>query len=148
MTGILAVGSLGVLPVGAQDTTTYPPIVQRLAERFSLNVEDVKEVFEEERAEHHTKMLKTFEDRLSNAVSEGKITEEQKQLILDKHEEMQAKMQDLKSQDLTREEMHEEMKAYHEELKAWAKEQGIEMPLMAFKFGGHGDRMKFIEKLN
>lgn len=148
MTGLLAVGSIGVLPASAQDTTVYPPIVLRLAERFNLNVEDVEDVFEEERAEHHAEILQSFEDRLTEAVANGKITEDQKQAILDKHEEMQAKMEELRSQDLDREEMHEEMKAYHDELRAWAEEQGIEMPFMTFKFGGQGGRMKFIEKLN
>lgn len=148
MTGLLAVGSLGVLPAGAQETTSYPPIIQRLAERFNLNQDEVAEVFEEERAEHHALMLQSFEDRLSGAVGDGKISEEQKQAILDKHEEMQAKMEELRSQNLTREQMHEQMRAYHQELRAWADEEGIEMPFMTFKFGGHGDRMKYIEKLN
>lgn len=150
MTGLLAVGSLGVFPVGAQDSVSYPPIVQKLADRFGLNVEDVEEVFEEERAEHHAQMLQNFEDRLSEAVTEGKITEEQKQTVLDKHEEMLARMEELRSQDLDPEEMHEKMKAYHEELRAWAEEQNIDIPFMAFKVKGpgKGDRMMFIEKLN
>lgn len=135
MTGLLAVGAIGILPAYAEDSTTYAPIVQKLADRFGLNVEDVEEVFDEERAERHAEMLQSFEDRLSEAVTNGKITEEQKQLILDKHEEMQAKMKELKSQDLTREEMQEEMKTYHEELKAWADEQNIDLPLFGFGKG-------------
>src|SRR3989344_2846072 len=125
MTGLLAVGAIGILPASAQEATDYPTIIQKLAERFGLNVEEVQDVFEEERAEHHAEMLESFEDRLNEAVTEGKITEEQKQTILDKHEELEAKMEELRSQDLTPQQMHQEMRTYHEELKTWVEEQGI-----------------------
>ena len=126
MTGLLAVGAIGILPASAQEAPDYPPIIQKLADRFGLNVEEVQDVFEEERAEHHAQMLDSFEDRLSQAVTDGKITEEQKQKILDKHEAMQA---------------------YREELKTWAEEQGIEFPFMAM-FGGHHHGGMFLEKLD
>jgi len=150
MTGILAVGAIRVLPTHAQDSGSYPQVVQRIAEHFGLNQDEVAEVFEEVHAEHHAEMLTSFEDRLSEAVENGDITEDQKQAILDKHEEMQAKMDEIRSQDLSREQMHDQMKAYHEELKAWAENEGIDIPFMNLKFGGngHGDRMKFMHKLN
>jgi DNA repair ATPase RecN len=138
MTGILAVGAIGVLPADAQEANSYPPIIQRLADRFSLNAEEVQVVFEEERADHHSEMLQNFDDRLNNAVSDGKITEEQKAAILDKHEEMQAKMEELLGQDLSREEMHQQMQEYHDELSTWAEELGIEFPYMMMKLGGPG----------
>jgi len=138
MTGLLAIGAIGVLPAAAQESTTYPPIIQRLADRFGLSVEEIEEVFNEERAEHHAQMLQNFEDRLSEAVTDGSITEDQKQAILEKHEELQAKMEELRSQNLTPEEMHEEMRSYHEELKTWTESQGIDLPFFGFMKGfGH-----------
>jgi hypothetical protein len=150
MTGLLAVGAIGVLPAGAEDSINHPPIVQRIAEHFGLNQDEVADVFEEVHAEHHTEMLANFEDRLSEQVASGGLTEDQKQAILDKHEEMRAKMEELMSQNLTREEMHQEMRTHHEGLRAWTEEQGIDIPFMTFKFGGphHGGGHMFIEKLN
>lgn len=141
MTGLLAVGAVGVLPSYAQDSKTYPPIIQKLAERFNLNQDEVAEVFEEQRAEHHAKMLANFEDKLSEKVESGDITEEQKQAILDKYQEMRAKMDELVQADLDKEEAHEQIRAYHEELRAWAQKQGIDLPLFGFwrgfKMGQH-----------
>ena len=149
LTGALAVGTIGITRANAEDTTTYLPIVERLAERFGLNIDEVETVFEEERAEHHAEMLQSFEDRLTEAVTNGKITEVQKQAILEKHEEMAAKMEELRSQNLSGNEMHKQMRAFHEEFKSWAEDQGIEFPFMIFKLDGprHDERM-FIEKLN
>lgn len=133
MTGLLAVGAIGILPAYADDTPAYPPVVQKLADRFGLDVDDVQEVFDEERAEHHAQMLQSFEEILSQEVEDGKITEEQKQLILDKHEEMQAKMEEFK--DLSPEERREKMDAWHDELRTWAQENNIEMPFFKMRFG-------------
>ncbi len=46
------------------------------------NESDVKAVFDEARAEHQTEMKTKMDERLSQAVSAGKITEEQKQAAL------------------------------------------------------------------
>lgn len=97
-------------------------------------------------------MLANFEDRLSKLVEDGKINEEQKQKIMDKHEEMQAKMDEWK--DLSPEDRQEKMKAFHEEMKTWAQENGIDFPFMVFKDGeggfgrGFKAKMYFSEKLN
>lgn len=127
--------ALSVLVVGlmatnvlAQDTSNYPPLVQKIADRFNLNVSDVEEVFDEERDERRAEMFALFADRLDELVSEGKLTEAQKEVILDKHEEMQDKMEELK--DLSPEERHEKMLSLHEEFKTWAEEEGIDLPLI------------------
>ena len=136
LTGALAAGALGFTRVSAQETD-YPPIIDKLVERFGLNPDEVQDVFDEVRAEHHTQMLANFEERLNQAVTDGKITEEQKLAILDKNEEMKAKMDEWKS--LTPEERHTKMQAYHEELKTWAEENGINFPFFGI---GHGRGFK------
>lgn len=130
LAGALAVGTIGINSVSAQDSSSYPPVVQKLAERFGLSQTDVQEVFDEARADHHAQMLANFEDRLNQAVSDGKITEDQKQLILDKHEEIQAKMDELQS--LDPQNRREQMQAYHEELQNWAEDNNIDLPLFGF----------------
>lgn len=140
LTGALAVGTLGVARAYAQDSGNYPPVIQKLAEKFGVSADEVQSVFEEVRAEHQAEMLTNFEERLDNAVQEGKITAEQKQLILDKHEEMQAKMDALR--DLDPEQAREQMKALHEQMQTWAEENGIDFPFVGFKSGfGKGFKM-------
>lgn len=144
---LLGISMMSLSAVYAQDNpTAFPPIIQKLAERFNLNPDEVKDVFEEVHDEHMAEMHAKFEDRLDEQVAAGKITLEQKQMILDKQEEMQAKMEEFK--DLNPEERHEQMKAFHEELKTWAEENDIDAPMFMFK-GVHkaGVPGMFVEKL-
>lgn len=125
---VLVVGILAATNVSAQDTANYPPIVQKIADRFNLNVSEVEQVFDEARDERRAEMYANFADRLDDLVSEGKLTETQKEAVLDKHEEVQDKMEALK--DLAPEERREKAQAIHEEFKAWAEDQGIDLPLI------------------
>jgi len=113
---VLAAGILvaGVTAVKAdEDTSGYPPIVQRLVEKFGLNEADVKAVFDEERSARQAEMQARHEERLNQAVSDGKITEEQKQAILAKQGE-------------------------REEMKAWAESEGIDWEVLQELMGGPG----------
>jgi len=152
LSGALAVGSLGFARAYAQENSEYPPIVLKLAEKFGLNASEVQDVFKEVHDEHEADREARFSEHLNDLVSDGKLTESQKQMILDKHEEMEAKMDEFK--DLEPEQRREKMQQYHEELKIWATENGVEFPFMVFKalkpgfgHGFKGERM-FIEKLD
>jgi hypothetical protein len=66
-----------------------------------------------------------MEENLSQAVLDGKITEEQKNALIAKREEMQANREDLS--DLSREERQEKRKEHRDEMQEWAEENGIDM---------------------
>jgi hypothetical protein len=66
-------------------------------------------------------------ERLNTLVAEGTLSEEQRLALEAKHEEMHALRDQLRSQDLTHEQMHVQMEAAREEFKAWAAEQGIDL---------------------
>jgi len=101
-----------------------------------LNKDEVKAVFDENRAERQGKMEERFEDNINKAVESGKITEAQKSAILTKHEETQAKRDELK--DLPQEERRAAMQKSHEEMIKWAKDNGIDMSQFAGPKGeGH-----------
>jgi len=95
--GVLTIGILGATVALAQESLQHTPIIERLAERFNLNEEDVQEVFNEVHEERQAEMHARFEERLSDAVAEGKITEEQKALIETKHEEIEGRMSNLRN---------------------------------------------------
>src|SRR3989344_1310095 len=95
--GVIMLGLLSVSYVSAQETGNYPPIVQKIAEKFGLNESDVQAVFDEERDERHAEMQARWKERLDDLVNEGKITSKQKQALIDKHEEMHNQMLELQS---------------------------------------------------
>jgi len=137
---VLSLGVFGLDKVKADEDGIYPPIVQKLVERFNLNTEEVKQVFDEERSERQQQMQVRFEERLNQTVSEGKITEEQKQLILAKHEELQAEREAEQEsfKNMTQEERREGMEAKQNELKSWAEQNGIGLEYLFGGFGMHG----------
>ena len=120
--GALLIGSaVKVGTVLAQDSN-YPPIVQKLAEKFNLNQADVQAVFEEERTQRQQERQAAFEEGLTKAVGDGVITEEQKQTLLEKHKTMQ--------------ENREQKGA---EMKEWTESSGIDFSALSSYIGfGHG----------
>lgn len=133
LTGALAAGTLGISNVSAQDTS-YPNIVQRLAQKFNLDANQVQEVFMEVHNQRQAEMEARLVQRLEDMVVDGKITQDQKQMILNKHEEMQAKMDEWK--DLEPEARRGKMQAYHEEIRTWAEENNLDFPFPLMMHGG------------
>lgn len=81
---------------------------------------------------------KKIADRLQQAVEAGKLTAEQRDLILAKLKELQAFRESLK--DKTPKERHQALKQKHQELKTWAKDNKIPLPLLHRKHGPHGPK--------
>jgi type I site-specific restriction-modification system R (restriction) subunit len=106
----------------------------------------VQSVFDDVRSEHHQKMLTNLEERLTQAVKDGKINDTQKQAILKKFSEMNDKRYDFeKYKDMTQEERRSEMEKKRTEMEAWAKENGLTLETLhdlmrhgKRMFGGHG----------
>lgn len=84
---------------------------QEFAERFDLDVNEVTTFMNERAGQFHEQRRAQLEERLNVAVSEGTITEEQKNNLL-------AKM----------DEMGEEPGQHRGELRDWAIENGIDLP--------------------
>ena len=131
-----AVFGATLVAMAAEDLDGYPPIIQALAERFNLDPNDVKEVFDEQHEVRKEEMLKSKEERLDGAVEAGKLTGEQKDELLEKQEEMNAKMAELK--DLPPEERFEAMKEIKEDFQTWLEESEIDIKGVYGGFGkGH-----------
>ncbi len=115
-------------------------LMQRLVSRFNLNESDVKAVFAEVRTERQAEREKALELRLTEAVAAGKLTEAQKQLVLAKHEELQATREaNLTAwQALTPEEKRTQMTEQRQAIQDWAKANGIDT---SFLFMADGPMM-------
>lgn len=133
LAAIALLGTVGygatIAVVRAQEGDSHP-MIQALAERFGLNEDEVKEVFEDIHADHFAQMQESKENRLNQAVEDGVLTEGQKQALLDKFEEKRN---------------HKE--EHKQEMDAWFEEQGIDPEALREYWGfghkGFGHHGKF-----
>lgn len=142
----------GVLVSGARqasaqnNTSTYPTVVEKLVSKFNLNEAEVKAVFDEERTARQSEMQAKIDEKLTQAVTDGKITAAQKQAILVKLTEMKANRTSEKEDwhDLTPSERQTKMQEKRTEMESWAKSIGVDPTILnefMRPFGGKGRHM-------
>ncbi len=141
--GAVLLGSsvFGVSLVGAQDTNnSYNTIVQKISQKFNLNQNEVQAVFDEAHQERHLKMRANLEERLNQAVKDGKINESQKQAILDKFSQIKDKRSgDFdKFKTISEEQRRALMEQTRTELETWASQNGISLQTLKELIGHHG----------
>jgi len=91
-------------------------------------------ITDDERTDRRQTAVSSLETRLAEAVSVGILTEAQRDLILQKHEELRAEREsDLSSwRDLTRDERQSKIDERRADLERWAADNGIDP---AYVFG-------------
>ncbi len=145
---LTAAASYGVFTmknVYAETNTKYPPLVQKLIEHFNLSTSEVDKIMaqdqadrEAKRAEMQAKRHQEIEDKLTQAVKDGKITEDQKTKILAKLDEIKPKNEDKPKREdlskLTQAERKAKMEAFRKEreqikadFEAWQKSLGVDL---------------------
>ncbi len=153
-----AIGVVGLSAVGtsalANSTTDGNTLVDKIAKQFNLNKDDVQKVFDQDKTERKAEMEARYEDKLTQAVKDGKLTEEQKSKILAKHKELAAKFEAKRAankdkrdelKDKTEaewqklmEERKAEMDKLKSELATWEKDNNIPSGYLMFGGGGMG----------
>lgn len=116
-------GMIGVSK--ANDSEKQETLIQKITEKFNLNQGEVEDVFNQHREERHQQRQTEFEEKLNQAVADGKISEEQKNLILNKREELQGQRESFR--DLSPEERKVKKTEHREELEKWAEENNIDI---------------------
>lgn len=143
---------VGVQSIYASENVQSSSLITKIAQKFNLSEDDVKAVFESNRQEHEQEKHQNYEAMLTEAVTQGKITEAQKQLIIAKNAEIKTVRDTTMDhhKDLTQEERQTQMTEHHAQmekdrdaLEAWAKENGIDMKYLMMGGGGHGPRGNF-----
>jgi hypothetical protein len=137
---VLGFTLLDVNLASADNSENYQKtIVQKIAEKFNLNQDEVQKVFDEVRSERQAEMEAEQQEQLTQLISEGKITEEQKTLIENKQKELRENMESEKDnfKNLTHEERRAQMEEKRSELETWANENGIDVQYL-MPFGGKG----------
>jgi|GEM_PF-1453485 len=118
------------MPVNAQNTSEseqFNTLVQRIAEKLNMDTADVKAVFEEVHKEKQSSHTSKLELRLSEAVTKGVITEDQKGQLLLKFGELTAAHGENREawMNLSPEERQSKLTVQREELEKWASDHGI-----------------------
>lgn len=115
-------------------------LVDKIASKFNLNKADVQAVFDEERAAREAEHQQRMGDRLTQAVKDGKITEDQKAKILAKLKEIKADMDANRDtmKDETAAERKAAMEAKRAELEKWASDNNISLEYLRMGMGHHG----------
>lgn len=121
----------------AESNNPKTGIIDKLSQKFNLNKDDVKKVFDEERDSRQAEHQQKFKDKITQLVKDGKISQAQADKITAKQAEMQTFMESLKGK--TADERHKAMDAKKTELQAWAKSNGIDEKYLMPGFGnGNG----------
>lgn len=123
----------------AQAATTVPnreTLIQRIADAFHLNKDDVQKVFDQFHTDRVAAHDQKYTDRLDQAVKDGKLTSAQEQLILDKRKELQNKVQDYKT--MTQEQRKTAKQQERQDLKTWAHQNNIDLKYLLPGFGMMG----------
>lgn len=125
-------------------TNPMNTIATAIAQKFNLNASDVQAVInqtmEAERAAMKAKMQEQIGAQLAKAVTDGKITQAQADLIKAKAAELKSAMEADRTaaQSLTPEQMKAKMQANMTALQAWATANNIPKELLHFVGGGPG----------
>ncbi|MCA9382392.1 hypothetical protein KC660_03230 [Candidatus Dojkabacteria bacterium] len=132
-------GLLTSKTLAATTSGTYPTIIENLATKFNLNKDEVQQVFEDTKTQIQT-------DRLDNLVSDGTITEEQKQLVLDKQEEIKTKVDEINNKELTATERREAMDNLRDEIQQWEDDNNIPEHVLGPWGGMRGGRHGMMDR--
>lgn len=109
----------------------------QLAQKFGKSEAEVTQIMEETRQENRSQMMRGFEGRLERAVTNGELTTEQKQLLLEKRTELQASCDS----------SGERKQLNHDELTSWAEQNGIDPSFLMGKGPGNGEEQRLGENV-
>lgn len=141
LAALVGVGSHTVGTVYAQESDSIPTRVQEIADRFNLNVNEVSDFFKEKRKARMVERQAAREEALNTAVSEGKITEEQKNTLLARMEENRPDREAM--QNLSMEERQAQREEHKAGMEAWAEENGIDLSNLNLGRKGFGGGRRF-----
>ncbi len=141
LSGIVLFGAGSVIVNAQTDQSPDSGLVAELASKFNLDKSQVQAVFDSYHKEHRQEMEQArqqqIENRLNQAVSDGKITSEQKKEILTEIAKLKSEFDPTTMKDQTDEERQASMQKHKEEIDAWSQSTGIDASYLMMG-GRHG----------
>lgn len=120
-------------------------LAQMIAQKFNLNQSEVQTVLDQykgQKQEERKQQIQTkLEDRLTQLVKNGKLTEAQKQAVISKQNELRNLYNTDSFRNLTPDQKRAEMQRKHDEFITWVTSQGIDQNVLPFGFGKEGRGM-------
>jgi hypothetical protein len=153
LTAILAVVTIGAGVASADVSTNsnsnrqnhMASLIQAIANKFNLNATELEAVVDEtmqaNREQMQAEREEEFANRLAKAVTDGKITQAQSDLITAKKAEMRSEMETERGtfSSLSKDEIKTKMEARRAEIESWAETNNIPLEyLMGMNKGGEG----------
>lgn len=151
---VLALGGTAYADSTASGRGAYmDQLVNAIATRFNLNTSDVQQVFDEQKTqmqeqmqqnmqERQAEMEQNFKDRINQAVTDGKLTQDQADKILAKKSELIAFREGLQGK--TKDEIASAIKAEADSLKQWLQDNNIPEGYLGFGRFGVGREFGFM----
>lgn len=144
--GVASVGVAGLAGITTASaltnthSSTGTSIIDKIASKFNLNKDDVKAVFDEDRAQHQADMKEKRTEALKTALSDGKITQAQYDHIVTAQNEIDALMDSSESPREQSDETKAAIKSKFDALRTWMKDQNLTPSSLGLGFGvrGHG----------
>ena len=134
--GFTMAGSLyGATKVRAASNPNRRSLVQELSTTFHLDPSKVQTVVAQHKSEVAQSREANYEQRLDQAVTDGKLTASQKSLVLTEHDKLQSELQSDLANDPTGH--SRALGQLRQAASAWAKQNGIDV---SWLLPGHGLR--------
>lgn len=121
---VIAAGAYGVAQVSAASSTgTGQTLAQRIAGAFGLDQSKVQNVIDQYRSDKQAGAETRYEQMLSQAVTDGKLTSAQKDAILSEHNKLKSELDAAQSKTGT--DRRTAMQQVRTEAETWAKQNNI-----------------------
>ena len=138
--GVASVSALSVALISqhafAQETTNpMSGLVTAIASKFNLKPADVQAVVDQYQTTQEAARQQTETDRLNQAVTDGKLTAAQRDLIIAKQKDMQTQMDSIRAMS-NNADRKAAMDKFQTDLKTWAQQNSIDMKWLRPMRGG------------
>lgn len=123
LTGLATFAGSKALANGYMGGSNNDEMAQKLAEKLNVSQDQVSSAMDQVREEHQAERVTEVSANLDKAITDGVITQEQKQQILDKQAEHRAQAEKQRG-----------------EMRQWAEDSGIDFDkLKDYGIGGRGE---------
>ena len=134
---VVGAGITGAVAVHAASdisSNSMSNLAQAIATKFSLNQTEVEQVIKEHHTQMHAQHQQAFKDRLQQAVTDGKLTQEQIGKITAKLQELESQRESLKAslESKTPSEVRAIMEQQKQQLQQWAADNAIPTEFLPF----------------
>lgn len=121
----------------ATDTSSGTTLAERIASKFNLSQDDVQAVIDEDREARQAEREAEQKEKLAEAVTNGKLTQEQADHITSVLDEIKILRGDTGMKDLS-DEIKDQIKEKMDTLRDWADDNNIDKQYVMGMRGGHG----------